>query len=112
MPTDEHLPGCPAALSIVGARDDCRCADLAARFGLPTREECLADPDPARRHARWSESRAEAGRRYQQLLHDVATEERTAFEGYLEAVAHGRAVELDIRTARKLARMLAEGRLP
>ena len=113
MSGDEHLPGCPAALSVVGARDDCRCAELAARFELPTRDECLADPDPRRGRARWRAARAESARRYEQLLHELAAEERKALDGYREAAADVRVVESDIRRARALlAKMLADRRLP
>ena len=114
VPSDEHLSGCPAALSIVGARDDCRCAELAARFALPTRDECLADPDPAGARARWSAARAESAIRDERLVHDLAAEEKRALDGYREAAAEVPVVERDIRRAReRLAQMLADRlRLP
>lgn len=99
---DEHLPGCPAAISMAGAHEDCRCAELAALFRVPLREECFADPDPARAHSRWRETRAEAARRYEQLMRELREDEQKALVRYRETAADGDAVERDIRTARAL----------
>ena len=105
----EHLTGCPAAVSMPGIRDECRCSELAALFGVPTREECFGDRDPARARARWAASLAAAERRYQELVHELAADERHAMDRYREAAAGAEILAEDIKKARKvLARMLAE----
>ena len=97
-----HLPGCPAALSIPGAHEDCRCTELAALFRVPTREECFADEDPARRHERWRTARDEAARRYAELMRDLLADEQQAFARLRETAAGSAELERDIRTARQL----------
>ena len=108
-PDTEHLPGCPAAISVPGFRDDCRCSELATLFEVPTPEECFGERDPERARARWAAAHAEADRRYQALLQDLATDERRAMERYREAASGAEVVDKDIEKARSLlARMLAE----
>ena len=102
LATEDHLPGCPTALSIPGAHEECRCSELAALFRVPTREECFADEDPARRHERWRTARAEAARRYAELMQDLLADEKQAFARFRETAASSAELERQIRTARQL----------
>lgn len=99
---DDHVLGCPAALSVPGARDDCRCSELAALFRIPTREQCFADEDPARARARWSEARAEAQARYMRLMRELQADEERAFARLRGLASDSEAVERDIRAAREV----------
>lgn len=108
--THEHLPGCAAAISLVGARDDCRCSELAAFFRVPTPEECFGDQDPAQRRARWETARREAAGRYDRLMQDMLADERAALARYTETAADAQRLGRDIQTAKQLfADYLASG---
>jgi hypothetical protein len=98
----EHLPGCPAALSVPGAHDDCRCSDLAALFRVPTPDECFGDPDRDRGRARWAQARAVAERRHAQLMRELAADEQAALTRLRTAASSTAALERDLATARRL----------
>ena len=99
---EEHLPGCPAELSIPGAHEDCRCDELAALFRVPTRDECFGDEDPARARARWRQARADAKARHERLMSELEADEERAFARLRQLASDSQAVERDIRTAREL----------
>lgn len=108
MSAEDHLPGCPAALSLPGARDECRCAELASLFDVPTRETCFGDPDATRAQTRWSAARADAASRYSQLMRELAADEQHALDRYRESAVDAQTVERHIRTARELRARLDE----
>ena len=99
---DEHLDGCPAALSIPGAHEDCRCSELAALFGVSTRAECFGRPDPARAHERWKAARAEAAASHRKLMRELRADEQAALARLRDTARGEEALERDIRTARRL----------
>jgi hypothetical protein len=98
----EHLPGCPAAVSIPGAHEDCRCSELASLFRVPTPEECFGDPNHKRGRERWKAARREAAARYEQLVHELLADETAALARYRETAAETETLERDIATARRL----------
>ena len=97
-----HLPGCPAALDVPAATDDCRCAELAALFQVPSPDECFGDRDPAEDRARWEAARAQAAKRYNELMRDLLADEQTALERYRGTSRGLDDVDRDIATARRL----------
>ncbi|MBI5106327.1 MAG: hypothetical protein HZB46_15310 [Solirubrobacterales bacterium] len=100
------LPGCPAALDVVGAHDDCRCTELARIFDVLTREECFGDRDPVQANARWQAARAQAARRRDELLRALRDQEEEATREYRETAAGQDHLDDELRRARALLEQL------
>lgn len=98
---NEHLPGCPAALS-------CRALTrtAAARSSRPCSRSPFArsasQSPTGRAHARWQEARAKAAKRHAELIRELRKDEARAHARFRETADDSVAVERGIRTARAL----------